>query len=122
MLSLLIRFCFLFVFRRWAYLHVETVNTFPDYAQAYAAGLAEGSITTELIRMHWTNTLAGYCPMPYSKYCAKLSIFLEQNLQWMKEQIKASKASSIRLAFWHQVSAGQRGHSMYSAVSELCSL
>ena len=92
---------------RWAYLQVETYAEFPDFVQAYAAGLLEGLATTDLVAMHWKNTLAGYCPKPYTTFCAKLSVFLEKNLKWMKEQIKADKAKSERSPFWHQVSADQ---------------
>ena len=89
---------------RWDYLQVESYDDVPDYIQAYGAGAVEGMANPNLVTMHWTNTLAGYCPKPYSKFCARLSFFLEQNLKWMKEQIKANKARSVRNPFWHQVS------------------
>ena len=91
---------------RWVYLQVETYDDpdIPDYVQAYGAGAVEGMANSDLVSMHWTNILAGYCPKPYSKFCARLSFFLEQNLKWMKEQIKANKARSVRSPFWHQVS------------------
>ncbi|KAK7087515.1 putative phospholipase B-like 2 [Littorina saxatilis] len=87
----------------WAYLQLETVDTFPDSAQAYAAGLLEGNVTRDLIKMHWTNTMAGMCTKPYSKFCSRLSNFLGENLKWMKDQIQEDKTLTHFSPFWHQV-------------------
>jgi hypothetical protein len=32
-----------------------------DIVQAYAAGFLEGHVTSELLHMHWLNTVDGYC-------------------------------------------------------------
>ncbi|KAK7477434.1 hypothetical protein BaRGS_00031336 [Batillaria attramentaria] len=85
----------------WAFLKVESNQSYPDTQQAYAAGLAEGYLTEELINLHWTNTLQGYCPQPYSDFCWRLYFFLDQNLEWMKSQIKLGDNPAV--PFWHQV-------------------
>nr|KAG5692485.1 hypothetical protein BaRGS_005031 [Batillaria attramentaria] len=85
----------------WAFLKVESNQSYPDAQQAYAAGLAEGYLTEELINLHWTNTLQGYCPQPYSDFCWRLYFFLDQNLEWMKSQIKLGDNPAV--PFWHQV-------------------
>ncbi|KAL8560033.1 hypothetical protein ACOMHN_041503 [Nucella lapillus] len=88
----------------WSYLHIKTSDAFPDTVQAYAAGVAEGQLTRNVTMMHWINTLAGYCPLPYSKFCSKLNGFLTQNLKWMKEKIQEDKKRvDVQLPYWHQV-------------------
>ena len=38
---------------------VDTNESYPDAVQAYAAGLAEGYLTQEILAQHWNNTVAG---------------------------------------------------------------
>ena len=85
-------------------LDVETNNydhgRFNDSMKAYAAGLAEGYITRDLIYLHWENTQTGSCEEPYSPYCQRLRHFLQKNLNWMKTSIKNNPGDP----YWHQVS------------------
>lgn len=88
----------------WANLDVTTnygkYIRYSDSLQAYAAGFVEGYVTRELMQMHWTNTLAGYCQGPkLTDQCVKLKFFLGENLLWMKNKIKDPGASSI----WYHV-------------------
>ena len=79
-------------------MEVYTSDYYNDSMQAYAAGLAEGYITRDLISMHWMNTYEGYCKTPLTSYCQKLQQFLQDNLSWMTEQLAKNEA------YWHHVS------------------
>jgi len=83
----------------WAVLEIETLSDGgSDDVQAYAAGVAEGLLTRDLIHSHWINTVAGYCEGSGS-YCNRLYSFISDNLQWMKKQIEAYPDDP----YWHQV-------------------
>lgn len=45
------------LFFRWAFVEVESKATWPDEQQAFAAGMAEGYLTKDLIYAHYRNTL-----------------------------------------------------------------
>lgn len=80
---------------------MHTNGDFNDSLQAYASGVAEASVSQELIYMHWMNTVVNYCgPFEYEvDYCEKLKSFLEINLAWMQEMMALEKDS----VYWHQV-------------------
>lgn len=84
----------------WAYLDVTTNASYPDEVQAYAAGLAEGYLTKDLIYMHWMNTVDGYCNNE-TAYCARLTQYLKTNMAWMKQQIIKNGQKD---PYWHQIS------------------
>lgn len=42
------------LFRSWAQIEVETQRTYPDWVQAYAAGMLEGSLTWRNIYNQWS--------------------------------------------------------------------
>ena len=86
-------------FYRWSYLEVYTADIVDDETQAYAAGLAEGKITRDLIKMHWYNTMDGYCAEPLSAYCKRLKDYLRTNFNWVSAQIRANPNDT----YWHQV-------------------
>lgn len=56
----------IFIRNRWGYLEIKTNPAFPDTVQAYAAGLAEGILTTDMIykayrwKGSWINMLGIY--------------------------------------------------------------
>ncbi len=77
-----------------------TNGTYSDTLQAEAAGMAEGYITSDVIHMHYQNTLAEYCTNE-KDYCTKLSKFLSDNKAWIDKQMQAAKRSE--LSYWHQV-------------------
>lgn len=91
----------LFVFSsvRWSYLEVYTNGSYEDTTQAYAAGLAEGDLTKDLIEMSWQNTLESYCTKPLSEYCQRLQKYLEDNTDWVVTQFSQEETSP----YWHQV-------------------
>jgi hypothetical protein len=85
---------------RWGYLEVYTDGSYDDLKQAYAAGLAEGHVTRDLISMHWYNTYSGYCTKPLDARCKKIQKFLDENLVWISKQITANADND---PYWHQV-------------------
>lgn len=87
-------------FNRWSFLDVITEESFDDQMQAYAAGLAEGFLTSDLITLNWENTVKGYCQTPLSPYCERLETFLQTNLKWMYSQIEQLADHN---PLWHQV-------------------
>lgn len=68
------------------YLWGDVTSQTNSSALAYAAGFVEGVVTAPYISMHWQNTYEGYCSKP-SKYCSNLMAFLDNNTNWMKQQI-----------------------------------
>lgn len=84
----------------WAYLEVTTNASHSDDDQAYTAGLGEALLTSDLIKLHWHNTLEGYCTLPLSPYCQRLKKYVDTNAAWMQQQLD-SKADVD--PYWHQV-------------------
>eukprot|EP00795_Rhopilema_esculentum_P015337 gene15337-6558_t len=84
----------------WTTLKLTSNETYADSLQARAAGMAEGFITSELIYMHYMNTLADYCTNE-KDFCTKLSKFVSDNKEWINNKIKDSQ--STEKSYWHQV-------------------
>jgi len=84
----------------WAYLEISTNPHHDDLDQAYTAGLMEGLLTSDLIKMHAHNTLGDYCNRPYTEYCVRLRDFIETNFAWMQQQIDLHAKTD---PYWHQV-------------------
>ncbi|XP_051762699.1 putative phospholipase B-like 2 [Ctenopharyngodon idella] len=85
----------------WAYLEVSTSAAYNDSLQAYAAGLVEAAVSSQLIYQHWMNTLMGYCG-PFARdvgYCERLKDYISTNLQWLTQQMDTHTDSP----YWHQV-------------------
>ncbi|XP_063310769.1 putative phospholipase B-like 2 [Pelobates fuscus] len=85
----------------WAILELRTNAYYNDSIQAYAAGVAEASVTQRLIYMHWMNTLMGYCgPYKYeTPFCERLRNYLEANFAWMQQEMDKGEDP----VYWHQV-------------------
>jgi hypothetical protein len=73
----------------WGTLSVETATGAADSDAAFAAGYVEGAITPDLIDMQWQNM----GPKPYPS--AKAVSFIEQNNQYVKEQVAAHGGTDI---------------------------
>ncbi|ESO04980.1 hypothetical protein HELRODRAFT_185539 [Helobdella robusta] len=84
----------------FAYLEIQTNEKVSDIEQAYTAGLAEGLLTSDLIKLHWYNTFQDYCKAPLNEFCAKLQNAMEANFNWMANQIFLEANLN---PFWHQV-------------------
>ena len=80
----------------------ELTSQINSSALAYAAGFVEGFTTAPYISMHWQNTYAGYCEKP-SKYCTNLMEFLDNNTNWLKQQIAKNKDDPywFQASVWH---------------------
>jgi hypothetical protein len=84
----------------WDYLDIKTNPQYNDIDQAYTAGLVEALVTSDLIKLHWHNTLEGYCTEPLSPYCQRLKNYVETNAGWMQKQFDAEADTN---PYWHQV-------------------
>jgi len=87
---------------RWAYLDINTNAIHSDDDQAYTAGLGEAILTSDLIKLHWHNTLDGYCTLPLSSYCQRLKKFVDTNAAWIQQQLDSKAAVD---PYWHQVAS-----------------
>jgi hypothetical protein len=83
-------------------LDIKTNANHSDIDQAYTAGLGEGLITSDLIKLNWRNTLQGYCVKPLSPYCQKLKNYVDANAAWLQQQIDSLADSD---PYWHQACA-----------------
>ncbi|KAK5970052.1 Phospholipase B, partial [Trichostrongylus colubriformis] len=83
----------------WGILEVET---FPGHAydvQAYAAGVAEGELTRQLIFYHHKNTVQDMCKN-HTIYCKRLYKYLTKNLDWLRSQVLMQPPTDL---FWRHV-------------------
>ena len=69
--------------------------------QAYAAGMIEGHVTSEILYMYWQNTVDGYCDGK-EKLCDKLVKFVNSNTKWVKKKLK-SHPDLGKHPYWHQL-------------------
>uniref|UniRef100_A0A183C531 Phospholipase B-like n=1 Tax=Globodera pallida TaxID=36090 RepID=A0A183C531_GLOPA len=82
----------------WGVLEVETFAGHPPEWQAFAAGLAEGSLTKLQISYHYSNTVKGLC-YNNKDYCKRLYRYLNDNLEWISAQVDANRDD----LYWRQV-------------------
>ncbi|XP_016994901.2 putative phospholipase B-like lamina ancestor [Drosophila takahashii] len=85
----------------WAQIEVETQRTYPDWVQAYAAGMLEGSLTWRNIYNQWSNTISSSCERDEGtkKFCHWLRELLTSNYDRLKRQtVKAENDH-----YWHQL-------------------
>jgi len=80
-------------------LEVETCDKYPDWVQAYSAGLLEGSLTWQLIYWHWQNTVQDVCE-DQMQFCSHVRNFIEINSANIKN---LAEMRADRDPFWHQV-------------------
>lgn len=83
----------------WAFLEVQTNPNSPDWYQAFAAGVLEGSLSWQLIYWHWFNTVRFTCE-GREKFCDDVRAFVKENWEWTTE---ISKQQEDKDPFWHQV-------------------
>ena len=74
-----------------------------------------GRATRDLISMHLTNTVDGYCD-GVKEYCERLYDFLEKNLIYVKEQIKKND----RDIYWRHVQSIAIPRKTSSIFSDQC--
>nr|NP_001261440.1 lamina ancestor, isoform D [Drosophila melanogaster]NP_523933.3 lamina ancestor, isoform B [Drosophila melanogaster]NP_729059.2 lamina ancestor, isoform A [Drosophila melanogaster]NP_729060.2 lamina ancestor, isoform C [Drosophila melanogaster]Q9VRK8.3 RecName: Full=Putative phospholipase B-like lamina ancestor; Flags: Precursor [Drosophila melanogaster]AAF50787.3 lamina ancestor, isoform B [Drosophila melanogaster]AAG22333.2 lamina ancestor, isoform A [Drosophila melanogaster]AAN12118.2  len=85
----------------WAQIEVETQRTYPDWVQAYAAGMLEGSLTWRNIYNQWSNTISSSCERDEStqKFCGWLRDLLTTNYHRLKRQTEKAENDH----YWHQL-------------------
>ena len=67
--------------------------------QAFAAGYLEGHTSSEVLFMHWQNTVEHYCD-DKKDICAQVRKFVDKNTKWAKRMIAKHKQHS---PYWHQI-------------------
>ncbi|ETN71256.1 lysophospholipase [Necator americanus] len=83
----------------WAFVEVEVSGRVTEpFQQGYAAGFVEGRATRELIQLHISNTVDGFCEGA-EKFCEDLNQYLLDNFLWMEEEIAKNPNSH----YWIQV-------------------
>ncbi|XP_063216558.1 putative phospholipase B-like lamina ancestor [Bacillus rossius redtenbacheri] len=83
----------------WARLEVETHPDYPDWVQAYAAGLLEGSLSWQLVHWHRHNTVRDTCERR-EQLCDEVRRFVVHNREWARAKAKRNMHKD---PFWHQV-------------------
>lgn len=87
----------------WSQLEVETQRNYPDWVQAFGAGVLEGTLTWHNIYNQWTNTIISPCDRDENsqKFCSWLRETLSTNYNTMKE-IANNRSKNDH--YWHQIS------------------
>lgn len=122
-IKLVKKLCIIF---RWAFVEVESKATWPDEQQAFAAGMAEGYLTKDLIYAHYRNTLEvtwlcmslrkslrklimsivycillqNYCK-DKQKTCDAIDKFVTKNIAWT---LKSTSSQKSQNSYWYHVS------------------
>lgn len=89
-------------FHRWSQIEVETQPEYPDWVQAYGAGMLEGALTWSNIHKQWLNTVQGFCEQDEGtqSFCIWLRDFLITNYENIK---KMSEDRSKVDHYWYQI-------------------
>ncbi|XP_018789896.1 PREDICTED: putative phospholipase B-like lamina ancestor [Bactrocera latifrons] len=87
----------------WAQIEVETQRTYPDWVQAFGAGILEGSLTWNNIYNQWKNTIESSCNRDESSqnFCTWLRELLDENYMSIKE---TALQRGEHDHYWHQIS------------------
>ncbi|XP_067644755.1 putative phospholipase B-like lamina ancestor [Eurosta solidaginis] len=87
----------------WAQIEVETQRTYPDWVQAFGAGILEGSLTWNNIYNQWKNTIESSCERDENSqnFCTWLRDLLCENYIRIKE---TAVQRGEHDHYWHQIS------------------
>lgn len=80
-------------------MEIETQAEYPDWVQAHAAGLLEGSLSWQLIYWHWQNTIEKTCE-DREDFCDQARDLFAENTSNIRNK---SRIYSSTDPFWHQV-------------------
>lgn len=83
----------------WATLEIETSSRYPDWVQAYSAGILEGSLCWQIIYWHWKNTIQAVC-MESSDLCDSIRNHLKKV---ETDAVNHAGKSEKTEPFWHHV-------------------
>lgn len=86
----------------WAQIEVETQRTYPDFVQAYGAGILEGSLTWNNIYNQWRNTIESSCERDEisKNFCSWLRQLLTEN--YVKIKAMAEELGEHD-HYWYQI-------------------
>lgn len=89
-------------FIRWSQIEIETQPEYPDWVQAFGAGVLEGALTWSNIYNQWSNTVQGYCEQDEDTqaFCIWLRDFLSTNFENIK---KLSDEKGKVDHYWYQI-------------------
>lgn len=87
----------------WAQIEIETQRSFPDWVQAYGAGIIEGSLTWKQVYHQWLNTIQSSCERDEEaqNFCTWLRDLLTENYVKIKENAILKQETDH---YWHQIS------------------
>ncbi|WKY00454.1 hypothetical protein Q1695_014920 [Nippostrongylus brasiliensis] len=92
----------------WAFVEVEIAQRMiPPYKQGYAAGFVEGRATRDLIRLHLSNTVDGFCDGA-AHFCEDLNEYLLSNYLWMMDNIASYPEDRYWLQAWISLLSNER--------------
>lgn len=76
---------------RWSQIEIETQPEYPDWTQAFGAGVLEGALTWSSIYNQWSNTVRDYCEQDEGSqaYCIWLRGYLATNFENIKKMSDA---------------------------------
>lgn len=87
----------------WSKIELETNPEFPDYVQAYSAGLLEGSLSWQMIHWRWKNTIESVCDSNKKDEADACDDIRKRLILWA-ERMNTKAADLAHLEpFWHQV-------------------
>lgn len=86
----------------WAQIEVETQRAYPDFVQAYGAGILEGSLTWNNIYNQWRNTIGSSCERDdiSQKFCLWLRKLLTDNYVRIKSM---AEELGVHDHYWYQI-------------------
>ncbi|XP_075163157.1 phospholipase B domain containing lamina ancestor, partial [Haematobia irritans] len=86
----------------WAQIEIETQRSFPDWVQAYGAGIIEGSLTWHQVYNQWLNTIKSSCERDEDaqNFCTWLRDLLTENYVKIKETALLRQDHEH---YWHQI-------------------
>lgn len=83
----------------WSKVEIETNGAYPDWVQAYSAGLLEGSLTWQLIYWRWKNTIGTIC----DKDPESCETSRKRLISWGERMRDRAVELSEEDPFWHHV-------------------
>lgn len=87
---------------RWSQIEIETQPEYPDWVQAFGAGVVEGSLTWSSIYNQWSNTIQGYCEQDEDTqaFCIWLRDYFTKSFENIK---KLSEEKGKVDHYWYQI-------------------
>ncbi|KAL0272702.1 UNVERIFIED_CONTAM: hypothetical protein PYX00_005573 [Menopon gallinae] len=81
----------------WAVLDIETQSEYPDWVQAFGAGMLEGSLSWQMIDWQRHNVIESTCKTD-EDLCEDIRDYLKDNKKWVDEMFYNRSDT-----YWHQI-------------------